>query len=242
MSKETNINVKEKAKAPIKHVSKSLVLTNEIFMFAFLLILVGVITDSFISRADLSINLTMVAIQGTFFTAISKVIDVLFGVWSMTAISIIITLILYFKDSKNKELKNKEQNKNSKKNALFFAITLAATEIIITLLKLLMHRARPTNAIISTSDFAFPSGHTTFAVVFFGLIAYLLFDKIKKEEKKRKERFAVVVTVFSLLVLLIGFSRIYLNIHWLTDILAGLFLGGFLLTAAIIFRKKYAKE
>jgi undecaprenyl-diphosphatase len=212
-------------------VSKHLIIANEILMFAFLLVLVGIFTDSFISRWDLSINLTMAALQGSFFTAVSTIFDFLFSFWPMAVVSAVIAAVLFFRDSKKKEWKTAD----SRKNAIFFAITLAATEAIILLLKLLLHRARPTNALISASDFAFPSGHTTFAVVFFGLIAYLLFDKMKTNY------WTWLVAAFSFLVLLIGFTRIYLNVHWLSDVLGGLFLGGFLLTAAIVFRKKYSR-
>jgi undecaprenyl-diphosphatase len=217
----------EKAK-----VSRSLVVTNEIFMFAFLLVLVGVVTDSFISNWDLSINLTMASIQGNFFTMLSKVFDFIFSFLPMAITSAAITAYLFFKDSKSKDWKNTQ----SRKDAIFFAAALAAAEIIISLLKILLHRARPPNALVAAGDYAFPSGHTAFALVFFGLIAYLLYDKMKKNYR------TIIDSIFSFIVLLIGFTRIYLNVHWLSDVLAGLFLGGFLLTAAIIFRKKYAKK
>jgi undecaprenyl-diphosphatase len=120
--------------------------------------------------------------------------------------------------------------KVSKKKGTILAITVLATGVIIKVLKEIIHRIRPPNVIFVESGFSFPSGHTTTAVVFFGLITYLLVNKKYK---------SVAATISTLIVLLIGFTRIYLRVHWITDVIAGLVVGGIILTAAILIDKKF---
>ncbi len=97
------------------------------------------------------------------------------------------------------------------------------------LTKLIIHRARPENALIEVSGYSFPSGHATMAIIFFSLFLYSFKDDIKN-------KFLRYVFVISniLLFLLIGLSRIYLNVHWLSDVLAGFGLGLFWLTLLIL--------
>ena len=91
----------------------------------------------------------------------------------------------------------------------------------------------------------FPSGHTISAVMCFGLLAYLLVPKIHLRFWK-----AIAIGVAVLVILFIGFSRIFVGDHYLTDVLAGLALGvvwsGFIYTLIeLIFKKRmkgYVKE
>ena len=93
------------------------------------------------------------------------------------------------------------------------------------LLKETFQRARPLNALISKSGFAFPSGSTTVALVFFGLMIYLFADKKYK---------VTTILLAGLTVFLIGFTRIYLRVHWVTDVIGGFIIGGVILAVSII--------
>jgi undecaprenyl-diphosphatase len=86
------------------------------------------------------------------------------------------------------------------------------------LLKNLFHRPRPDfpNAFYHESGYSFPSGHAMMAVLFYGIAAYLLIKAIKNW-KWRVSLGTGAVT----LVLLIGFSRMALGVHYLTDVLGG---------------------
>lgn len=83
-------------------------------------------------------------------------------------------------------------------------------------------RDRPANQIwiIVSSIPSFPSGHAVTAVAFFGLIVYLMLPRISSKFWK-----AFVVVVAILIILFIGFSRIFTGGHYLTDVLAGYALG-----------------
>lgn len=100
------------------------------------------------------------------------------------------------------------------------------------LTKLIIHRARPENALIEVSGYSFPSGHATMAIIFFSLFLYSFKDDIKNRVFKN-----IFVISNVILFLLIGFSRVYLNVHWFSDVIAGFALGLFWLTFLILLFK-----
>jgi len=107
------------------------------------------------------------------------------------------------------------------------------------ILKLVFQRARPhfENAILTLSGYSFPSGHTMMATVFYGTLIAIVIDQCRDW---RWRTAALIVAVF--LIVLVGLSRIYLGVHYLTDVL-GAIVEGFAwltvcLTAALMQRQK----
>lgn len=85
----------------------------------------------------------------------------------------------------------------------------------------LLERLRPENALIYVAGYSFPSGHATFACLFFIILIFSLKHSISKISK-------ISLSIISILMtLLIGFTRIYLNVHYLSDVLAGFLVGIF---------------
>ncbi len=109
-----------------------------------------------------------------------------------------------------------------------FAIALG--EVLQYILKAIINIPRPENGLVHTYLSAFPSGHSTAAMIF-GAFLFLTF---RKELKRRWSR-VVLLIIISIGVLLVGFSRIYLNVHWATDVIAGFSLGLFCVTFSILF-------
>lgn len=87
-------------------------------------------------------------------------------------------------------------------------------------LKAFFARARPTESLIDVGGYAFPSGHAFTAMVFFGYLIYL------GHRHFRSAIIQVLITLFSFsMIVLIGLSRVYLNVHWLTDVMGGFVAG-----------------
>lgn len=101
--------------------------------------------------------------------------------------------------------------------------------VITPLFKEIIGRTRPDNALFVLSDYSFPSGHAAYVVIFFFCFAYIFSKKIKKEIYR--ELF-IVLCVFA--VFISGFSRIYLNVHWFTDVVAGYALGLFIVSGVAL--------
>jgi undecaprenyl-diphosphatase len=101
--------------------------------------------------------------------------------------------------------------------------------VILETIKMAIHSARPLNELINESSFSFPSGHTSGSVVFCGLLTYLAWQHWKSSKvKTSSSMLSVIVTS------IVGFDRIYLNVHWFSDVLGGYLLGIFWLTFSIL--------
>ncbi len=110
--------------------------------------------------------------------------------------------------------------------------TTAGGGLVLWGLKLFFQRARPTESFIEVGGYAFPSGHAFAAMAFFGYLIYLAFRHFRHEITR------IAVMLFSMImILLIGSSRVFLNVHWLTDVVGG-YVAGFiwLVTSILIVR------
>jgi undecaprenyl-diphosphatase len=102
-------------------------------------------------------------------------------------------------------------------SAVLLIVSTAGGVFLTTVLKAVFRRARPElfDSGYTASFFSFPSGHATVAVGFYGALTLILVYRLRG-----LARWAVA-TGGVLLVLLIGFSRLYLGVHYPTDVLAG---------------------
>lgn len=101
-------------------------------------------------------------------------------------------------------------------------ITIAISSLVLMLLlKQLFQRKRPLSPLLKAAKgLSFPSGHAIMAVTFYGLLIYILQHSITIEWLKWFLTFLVVV-----LIILIGFSRVYLRVHYASDVAAGFIIG-----------------
>ena len=98
-----------------------------------------------------------------------------------------------------------------------------------SILKKMVHVARPIYPLVSTTDFSFPSGHATVAIIFCCLLAYYFKDEINSKLTRN-----IYILVCAFLALIVCLSRLYLNAHWFSDVLAGAALGLFWVTLYIV--------
>jgi undecaprenyl-diphosphatase len=106
--------------------------------------------------------------------------------------------------------------KKQNQKAVFFLTSILIGAVFIQLLKLLFDKVRPGVSLIIETNSSFPSSHAAVSLIFFLVIIYLFKDSIKDRIKRY-----TFIAVSMLIPFLIGFSRIYLNVHWLSDVLAG---------------------
>jgi len=104
------------------------------------------------------------------------------------------------------------------------------------LMKEMVGRPRPEFALFqpAPSSLAFPSGHAVFAVTFFGFAAFL----VSQTDWKRWVK-GVVIGTLGLIILGIGTSRVYLGVHWPSDVAGGYLAGGVLLASIIYLTNTY---
>jgi len=88
------------------------------------------------------------------------------------------------------------------------------------LIKYIVQRPRPESLFINALHYSFPSGHTFTSITFFGIIVYL-----SSRYLKNKLLLWVIIIMCILFVLSIAWSRIYLHVHYASDVLAGFCLG-----------------
>lgn len=105
----------------------------------------------------------------------------------------------------------------NKKLSLGIILNLAGITIINQILKFIFRRERPTGyRLIEMSGYSFPSGHAMASLAFYGLLIY-----ITKRLVKNKYLKILLITLNIAIIILIGVSRIYLGVHYLSDVLTG---------------------
>ncbi len=115
-------------------------------------------------------------------------------------------------------------------------LILVGNEGSVYLIKIFINRARPGAdiAYYLEGSKSFPSGHSAIAMAFFGFVIYYLIHHIKGRNNK-----SLIIFCGMLLVALIGFSRLYLGVHYLSDVLGGFLLGALWLVAGMTFREQH---
>ncbi len=140
-------------------------------------------------------------------------------------LSILILLFLY------KVLKHRSE-------LILFVAVMVGSNILFLLLKLYFHRARPDlHRLIEVSGYSFPSGHATNACTLYGILTFLLWRHIGSRLGR-----TILIVLSVIMIFAIGISRIYLGVHYPSDILAGYFLSVLWLTIAIWFYQYYRER
>lgn len=115
-------------------------------------------------------------------------------------------------------------------DALVFVVAAAGGGWLNDFLKWVFKRARPDiQPLIEIDSYSFPSGHAMGSIIVYGFIIYLLWKSRFSNQAK-----SMLTALFAILILLIGFSRIYLGVHYPSDVIAG-YAAGFVWLCTCIF-------
>ncbi|MCM3631136.1 phosphatase PAP2 family protein [Paenibacillus glycanilyticus] len=110
-----------------------------------------------------------------------------------------------------------------RRELIFYLGVIGCSALLNLLLKTVFQRARPDiNRIVEASGFSFPSGHSMSAFTLYGITIYFLWKHLKYRWMR-----TVVILMGTALILMIGISRIYLGVHYPSDVI-----GGYLVSAA----------
>ena len=186
-----------------------------IWICAFLFIgLTVMVFTGIMHSVDEGVQAFILHIRNSKLTNVFTVITNIGGAYALLSISVLLLLI-----------------KRDKKISLMIAINLAMVFITSQIFKFIFRRSRPAEIfLVNATGYSYPSGHMMVSSAFYFYILYLINKKVKNKIIK-----AIIFIFTVLLVFLIGFSRIYLGVHYTTDIIGGLIL-------AILYLMIYIKS
>ena len=126
----------------------------------------------------------------------------------------------------------------NKKIGLSIISNIVIIAVLNQLLKRILQRPRPTEfRIVEETGYSFPSGHSMVSMAFYGYLIYLIYRYIKNKYIKWS-----LIVLLSILICLIGISRIYLGVHYTSDVLGGFLLSISYLVVYISLIKKILSE
>lgn len=112
---------------------------------------------------------------------------------------------------------------------ILFLVLIAGTAILNQLLKIIFHRERPSlHRLIQESGYSFPSGHSMEAFALYAAIAFLLWRHVPTKRGR-----TAVILISMIMILMIGISRIYLGVHFPSDVVGAYLASGFWFTFSV---------
>jgi len=193
---------------------------NILALVLFLGILYNVSTDGYLTQLDTWVNQQVSTLHTPTLTKVIIFITNINGVVGNIVIGIIAIVFLTYKkwyDARR-----------------FYLFSLLGSLVLFAGLKQLVARLRPHSEIIDVINYSFPSGHATLSMTT-ALLVYFIFTP--KSTSTFVQNILLIVCIIC--PLFIAFTRVYLNVHWLSDVLAGLVLGLFWVTfTKLIFYNK----
>jgi len=187
--------------------------------------LLAVLTDmiNLILASDITINHWLTLLRSDYYTRIFLNVTALGNSQIIIGLLIIASLLFWLF--------------NKKAFIAPLLIAVAGSNLISDLSKLFFQRPRPLNPVYWETTFSFPSGHATAAMACYGFLMYFCFKNIKRSLDRN-----IFMASGLFLIIAIGFSRLYLGVHYLSDVIAGYLLGGLWLTLGIILAEYSLKK
>jgi undecaprenyl-diphosphatase len=187
---------------------KTVILLMFLALFVFLFMLYSVVTQTFFYDVDVWVSAHSTFMHQHLLNKAVIFITHLNGVVGSSILSLVLLAYLAYKKW-NKDLR-------------FYLFSFLGASLLFTGIKNVVERARPQSELIDVVNYSFPSGHATMAMTIAIAIYFIFVSKITSDKGRSLLLWATIAWP-----LLIAFTRVYLNVHWLSDTLAGLSLGFF---------------
>lgn len=169
---------------------------------------------------DTAVNAIIPSIQTP---SLTKLMIIITGIGSTTCLAILSILLLILLIYKKRY-----------HQSLLLAFGMLGGLLIELFIKAIIQRERPESMLIAETGYSFPSAHAMMALVFFAILMYTVKDDLKNAFLRY-----LFIAVSICIVLLVAFSRLYLGVHWLSDVIGGLIIGAiWLLLLILIFKSK----
>lgn len=194
-----------------------------ISFFLFLLLLFSVLSNGKVLELDKWVSTNVPSLQTPVLTDIVIFITNINGVTGSTIFSLFFIMFLLYK--------------KYYQDLQFYLLAFLGASALFTVIKLLVERTRPVLKIINEQGFSFPSGHSTMSMV----IALSLYVIFVKKIRTLNGRMALLIFCIVWPIIIVS-TRLYLNVHWLSDTVAGLSLGIFWVTLTVYLFEKRAQK
>lgn len=188
------------------------ILFSIVFLASFLL--VALFKSSF-SSVDAQVNSWAASIQINSFTVIAKGISFAFDFYTLILLTLVAGALLFVL--------------HQWKSSLLLGGAMAGDAALVLVCKILVQSPRPVNGVLPATGNSFPSGHVTGTLVFFGVLTYLVWQRWKSSRVK-----LLTGSLYVAITCVVGFDRVYLNVHWFSDVVGASLLGTFWL-AFVLF-------
>ena len=194
-----------------------------VIMFLIFIIYTLLVKFNIFNKLDSVTESTVIGLRNSTLTNFMSTITNLGGAHFLISTTLIIALIAIIK------------NRSLPVNTM---INLTSVFLLNELIKQIVRRPRPNGMFLAeASGFSYPSGHTIVSFAFYTFIAISLCEKIKSKVLK------LIIKLGSIILpLIIALSRVYLGVHYITDIIGGYLLGYTYLKLFLYFRKKHIKK
>lgn len=170
-----------------------------ILCFLSFIVILSKVNNNTISTFDEEIYNIVISLKSDWLTSFLKVFTYLASSYFLIAICILSIFII-----------------KKRKYSLIIILNIINTTIISQIIKYLVCRNRPVDiSLITETGYSFPSGHSVAAMSFYGFLIFLFYNSNLNKKKK-----TILISILSIIIFIVGYSRVYLGVHYASDVIS----------------------